>query len=174
MNNNNIQVWRLNTAKANFQLGSIGVEPMGNQLRGPSRERTIGPRAMDVLVQLAADGAQVVSREELNEKVWGGRSVVDEALSRCISELRHAIEECGGKPTLIKTVRGRGYQLSVQPVYRSAGEVPLQAGGPADAENKAGFVTRVELSGKVGVETVDARRGANGKSPIINNIVGTP
>ena len=30
MNNNNIQVWRLNTAKANFQLGSIGVEPMAS------------------------------------------------------------------------------------------------------------------------------------------------
>jgi len=47
------------------------------------------------LLQYFLDNAQrTISREELNEHVWGGKNVSDDAINRCISVLRKSL---GGK-----------------------------------------------------------------------------
>jgi len=69
---------------------------------------------MEVLIALAARAGQVVGRRELEDTVWPGMLVTDDALTRCIYQLRRALEslldEAGGGPP-IETVRKRGYRL---------------------------------------------------------------
>jgi len=64
------------------------------------------------LLQYFLDNAQrTISREELNEHVWGGKNVSDDAINRCISVLRKSL---GGKQqTYIKTVPKVGYCFNI-------------------------------------------------------------
>ena len=66
---------------------------------------------MEVLVFLARNAGRVVSRDEIVETVWRGSVVTDEALTRCISELRSTFSDSKKEPKFIQTIPKRGYQL---------------------------------------------------------------
>jgi DNA-binding winged helix-turn-helix (wHTH) protein/CheY-like chemotaxis protein len=86
-----------------------------NGTEGATVER-LEPKAMDVLCLLAARAGQTLSRDELLEKAWEGRLVVEGTLSRIILSLRQALGDDARAPTFIETVPKRGYRLLVTPV----------------------------------------------------------
>ena len=61
-----------------------------------------------------------IGRDELIESVWKHPHVSDEALSRCISLLRHALGDDRSQPRYLETIPKRGYRLIV-PVEVAAG-----------------------------------------------------
>jgi len=69
----------------------------------------LGGRAFDILVALVERAGQVVSKQELAERVWPGLSVDEGALRVQIASLRKALG--GGKPGTwyVTTSQGRGY-----------------------------------------------------------------
>ena len=75
----------------------------------------IEPRVMAVLTCLARHVGEVVTRDELCAEVWGGRVVTDEALSRCISLLRHVLADDSREPHFIRTIARIGYTLVPTP-----------------------------------------------------------
>jgi len=77
----------------------------------PSEPVRIEPRVMAVLTCLARHVGEVVTRDELCAEVWGGRVVSDEALSRCISLLRHVLDDNSREPRFIRTIARIGYTL---------------------------------------------------------------
>ena len=64
-------------------------------------------QAYQVLKYLAENSGRVVSKEEFNEKVWGGEAVTDDALVQCLRAVRKALGEGGDR--YIRTERGEGY-----------------------------------------------------------------
>ncbi|MGM0219448.1 winged helix-turn-helix domain-containing protein [Enterococcus sp. AZ126] len=67
-----------------------------------------------VLVVLNEQLNQVVPYAELFQRVWGGESDLDTfRLANLISHLRRKIEGDPEKPKYIKTIRSKGYMLSV-------------------------------------------------------------
>jgi TolB-like protein/tetratricopeptide (TPR) repeat protein len=66
---------------------------------------------MEVLVYLARHPGQVVGRDELIRAVWRHPHVTDEALTRCISMLRHALGDDRNRPQFLETIPKRGYRL---------------------------------------------------------------
>jgi TolB-like protein len=94
-----------------FRFGPYTVRPAAGELDTPDGTRHLEPRVMDVLVCLARRAGEVVSREELIERVWAGRIVVDDAVTRCIRELRLALGDSRAQPTCIETIPKRGYRL---------------------------------------------------------------
>jgi TolB-like protein/Tfp pilus assembly protein PilF len=82
---------------------------------------------MAVLTCLARHVGEVVTREEFSSEVWGGRVVSDEALSRCISLLRHVLADDSREPRFIRTIARIGYTLVPTPlplVQASADALP--------------------------------------------------
>jgi DNA-binding winged helix-turn-helix (wHTH) protein/TolB-like protein len=77
----------------------------------PAEPVRIEPRVMAVLTCLARHAGEVVTRDELCTEVWGGRVVSDEALSRCISLLRHVLADDSREPRFIRTIARIGYTL---------------------------------------------------------------
>jgi DNA-binding winged helix-turn-helix (wHTH) protein/RecA/RadA recombinase len=73
--------------------------------------RRIEPRAMQVLLLLAANPGAVVSRAELLDTVWGGAFVGDDAVSAAIIKLRRAFQDSARSPRVIETVHKSGYRL---------------------------------------------------------------
>ena len=98
-----------------FRLGDFDVLPMDGRLVGQDNEVRVQPKVIDVLLCLAEEDGGVVSRQLIHEKVWGDVIVTDDALNRCISELRRAFGDKRGKDGYIQTVPKRGYRLTSNP-----------------------------------------------------------
>jgi Tol biopolymer transport system component len=75
-------------------------------------QRRIHGKYMSVLVCLAERGG-VVSRRELFDEVWPESVVVDECLTRAISELRKALGDDPRRPRYIETIPKKGYRTLV-------------------------------------------------------------
>jgi DNA-binding winged helix-turn-helix (wHTH) protein/tetratricopeptide (TPR) repeat protein len=93
-----------------FVSGEWTVMPSRNLLARAGQEVHVEPRVMDVLVRLAERAGQVVSKEELTERVWPGRSVTDEVLTVTIYALRKALGDDARRPCYVETVPRRGYR----------------------------------------------------------------
>lgn len=65
---------------------------------------------MQVLVALYRAGGEVVSRDDLTRDCWGGRIVGDDAINRCIVQLRRIAERVGGFE--VETIPRVGYRLA--------------------------------------------------------------
>lgn len=97
---------------AEFNLGAMRVSPSRRQIQVGDDARTLEPRVMQVLVALAEVRPNVVSRDELAEACWGGVSVGDDAINRCIVSLRRLAREFEPHPFAIETVPRVGYALT--------------------------------------------------------------
>lgn len=106
-----------------FRIGDCEVRPEDGTVHSPSGLRRLGPRPMHLLMTLAAEPGKVFSREELMTSVWSGLVVSDETLSRCISDLRQALEDDPRSPRYIETLARRGYRLIERP--RAGLDVPM-------------------------------------------------
>ena len=94
-----------------FQLGLWLVHPSLNSISRNGNNLRLEPKAMEVLVCLAEHGGSVVSKEKLIAEVWADTFVGDDALIRCISGLRRALEDDPKFPRIIETIPKRGYRL---------------------------------------------------------------
>lgn len=94
-------------------------------MNGPGGSLHLEPKVMGVLLCLADHAGDVVTRDEFVERVWGGRIVSDEVLSRCISLLRTQLNDNPRDPRFIQTLPKLGYRL-IEPV------VPLQTPAAPD------------------------------------------
>lgn len=101
--------------EAGFHVGAFYVEPQGQRISGESVDVRVEPKVMDVLVHLALHAGQTVSKRHFMDAVWDETVVTDDALLRCISELRKVFSDDPRTPQYIETIRKRGYRL-VAPV----------------------------------------------------------
>jgi TolB-like protein/DNA-binding winged helix-turn-helix (wHTH) protein len=97
-----------------FRLDALTVDPRTGDVSGPGGCEKLDPKVMDVLVLLAEHAGQVVLREDLLARLWPAVVVTDDALSRCIYELRRQLSQAGGDERykmLLETLPKRGYRL---------------------------------------------------------------
>ncbi len=66
---------------------------------------------MDVLVHLAANAGEVVSKRDLLATTWDQQYVADAVLTRAVAELRRALGDSAQDPRFIETIPRRGYRL---------------------------------------------------------------
>jgi TolB-like protein/Flp pilus assembly protein TadD len=71
----------------------------------------LGSRALDILAVLVAARGEVVSKEELMERVWPGQVIEENNLQVQVSTLRKALDDGAGGQSHLVTVPGRGYRL---------------------------------------------------------------
>lgn len=115
-----------------FLVGEWRVEPARNLLVGPGGEERLTPRTMAVLLCLVEHAGQVVSRDDFSERVWSPAVVTDDALTRCISELRRAFGDSSSRPRFVETIPKRGYRLiaPVELTVQQAESIPAQQPSP--------------------------------------------
>lgn len=94
-----------------FWIDDWRVRPSLNRMEQPGRTEQVEPRIMEVLVALAMQPGEVVTREALLETVWADVAVGDDPLNRAISELRKIFGDDPRQPRFIETIRQRGYRL---------------------------------------------------------------
>jgi DNA-binding winged helix-turn-helix (wHTH) protein/Tfp pilus assembly protein PilF len=104
---------------------------------------------MQVLVCLAEHQGELVTKEQLIRAVWADTFVTDDVLTRCISELRKALNDDPKQPRFIETIPKGGYRL-IAHVQRSqdcslAPGLEIGADSSARRQRKALVATSVAL-----------------------------
>ncbi|GAB5519682.1 MAG: winged helix-turn-helix domain-containing protein [Rhodothermales bacterium] len=94
-----------------YRVGMWTMHPIANTASDGRESVSVEPRVMAVLTYLAHHAGRVVLRDELLDAVWDDVVVNEDALTRAISELRKLFGDDPRRPTVIETIRGRGYRL---------------------------------------------------------------
>ena len=94
-----------------FKVGDWLVEPKLDRISSGCKRRNVRPKVMDLLVYLADRPGEVVSSDELLEKLWPDRVVTEGSVYRCIGELREVLEQGKVTPIYIETIPKKGYRL---------------------------------------------------------------
>ncbi|HEX6928481.1 MAG TPA: tetratricopeptide repeat protein [Gammaproteobacteria bacterium] len=81
--------------------------------------RRLEPKVMDLLLLLTSRPGEAFSREAILAALWPGMVVGDDALPRCVSKLRRALDDEAQESRYIQTIPKRGYRL-VARVERAA------------------------------------------------------
>lgn len=121
-----------------FRIGALTVEPAVCRVAGAATAQ-LEPRVMQVLVLLAGESPQVVSRDLMIQRCWQGRIVGDDAINRVIGRLRSVARDCDGASFAIETVNKVGYRLVGDVVQLGAAEppAPWRSAAPERAEPPA-------------------------------------
>lgn len=107
------------------------MDVRARRITGEDGETRVEPKVMRVLQCLAKQPGEVVTKDEFMDTVWGDTIVTDDALLRCISELRKAFSDDAQHPDYIETIRSQGYRL-IAPVRERT--VPPPAAAPSEEQ----------------------------------------
>ncbi len=98
---------------ARLSFGPFEIDTSAGELRkGGVRVRLTGQPFQILLILLARPG-EVVTREQLHERIWRDGTFVDfeHGLSAAMNKLRRALGDSAENPRYIETVPGRGYRF---------------------------------------------------------------
>ena len=97
------------------------------------------PLSFDLLITLVRAAPQLVSFEQLGERVWPGLVITPETIVQRVKLLRGALGDEAHAPRYIEGVRGRGYRLIANVCPRTETEgVPISIVPPSLKEAKEG------------------------------------
>ncbi len=103
-----------------FFIGAWLVEPDLNRVSKGAQSEKLEPMAMALLVFLAENRGQVVTRQQLHDEVWQQEFVSDSTVSSVITVVRRALGDDARNPRVIETIPKRGYRLIAEVIEPDA------------------------------------------------------
>jgi len=96
-----------------MHFGPFELSPESNELRKHGQRLKLSGQAIDVLLMLASNAGRLVTREELQRKLWPGDSFGDfeHGLNAAVNRLRETLGDSATDPTYIETIPRRGYRF---------------------------------------------------------------
>jgi DNA-binding response OmpR family regulator len=95
-----------------FAFADRTIDFAAMEIRASGQSFHLTQMECDLLRYLIRNAGQVVSRREILERVWGVHEDTDtRAIDNFIVRLRRYLEDGGGSPRYLLTVRGVGYQF---------------------------------------------------------------
>ncbi len=91
-----------------YEFGSWEVDPGRRELRSSGVPVPIGGRAFEIVELLVRSAGDLVTKNDLMDRIWPGAIVEDNTLQVHISAIRKAL---GADRNILKTASGRGYRL---------------------------------------------------------------
>ena len=105
------------------RFGAFEVDLRAGELRKNGVKLKLQEQPLQVLAMLLECPGKVVTREELQRKLWSTDTFVDfeHSLNAAVKRLREALGDSADNPRYIETLPRHGYRLII-PVERSEGE----------------------------------------------------
>ena len=103
-----------------IRFGNFEVDTRAGELRRNGIKLRLSGQPFDVLLALLEKPGQVVTREELHDKLWSQDTFVDfeQGLNKAINKVREALGDNADNPRFIETLPRRGYRF-LAPVTNS-------------------------------------------------------
>jgi TolB-like protein/DNA-binding winged helix-turn-helix (wHTH) protein/Flp pilus assembly protein TadD len=104
-----------------FEFGVFTVDVGAGELRKHGLRIKLQERSFQLLVALVERPGEVVTREDLRQRLWPDGTFVDfnHSISSAVNRLRSALSDSATQPRYIETVGRRGYRF-LYPVSRAA------------------------------------------------------
>src|SRR5882762_10223311 len=106
------------------RFGSFEVNPSTGELRKQGIRIKLHERPLQVLLALLEHPGEVVTRKELQERLWPQDTFVEfeNGLNNAVSRLREALGDTAESPRFIETVPRHGYRFlaEVAPSFQSS------------------------------------------------------
>ncbi len=96
-----------------IHFGPFELDPDAEQLRKSGVPLKLQPQQFVVLLLLAQRAGEIVSRQEIQQRVWGDGTFVDfdRGINFCINQIRAALGDDADRPRYIETLPRRGYRF---------------------------------------------------------------
>ena len=107
-----------------YRFDSFTLDTQRYELSRFGEPIPLEPQVFKVLTYLLENADRVVPREELFERLWPGQYVSDDALGRCVRQVRRALGDRRQTPQFIKTLPRQGYRF-IAPVTVSVTDASL-------------------------------------------------
>jgi pimeloyl-ACP methyl ester carboxylesterase len=104
-----------------YRFGECELDTGLFELRRNGELQRLEPQVFDVLAYLVEHRERLVSRDELIERVWGDKYIIEAALNSRLMAARRAIGDSGREQRLIRTQHGRGFRFVGDVETRSDG-----------------------------------------------------
>src|SRR5205807_1942882 len=92
-----------------YLLGDFQLEPNNHLLKRQGLPVSLNKKRFQVLVYLIEQRDRLVPRQELLDRFWEGSEVYEENLTKCISEIRKALDDQKKPHRFIETVPARKF-----------------------------------------------------------------
>ncbi len=126
-----------------YRLLRFGVFELNldlEELRKNGALLKLPPQPFKLLALLASHSGQVVTRDQIQEQLWGNDTFIDfeQGVNKCIKQIRTALSDNPDAPLYIETIPRRGYRF-LAPVRTKIIPAPL----PQVKEASSGLIANV-------------------------------
>ncbi|MGE5242960.1 MAG: tetratricopeptide repeat protein [Betaproteobacteria bacterium] len=101
------------TAHVRLRFGVFEVDLRAGELRKHGARRRLQEQPFQVLAMLLERPGEIVTREELRNRLWSAETFVDfdHGVNKAISRIRDALGDSATSPRFVETVARRGYRF---------------------------------------------------------------
>lgn len=145
-----------------FRFGVFEADESTGDLRKQGIRIKLHAQPFQLLVMLLERPSELVSRDEMRQKLWGDDTFVDfdHGLNSAINKVREALGDSAAQPRYIETIAGRGYRF-LSPVGVGGLVAPKAATSSANVsepEKPEGTIKRPIPRATAGVEVSEQQR----------------
>ena len=94
-----------------YQFDQFELDLTKAELRAGGLVIHLEPQVYALLALLIQNRDRLVSKDEMIDKIWGGRFISESAVSSRVKSLRQSLGDDGVQQRLIKTIHGRGFRF---------------------------------------------------------------
>lgn len=94
-----------------FRVADWLIQPDTCRMICRGKEKHLRPLLIDLLVLLCERKGQVVTKDEILDRIWGTPFISESSLTRSMAELRRYLGDDSKQPRFIETIAKRGYRL---------------------------------------------------------------
>jgi DNA-binding winged helix-turn-helix (wHTH) protein/tetratricopeptide (TPR) repeat protein len=151
-----------------YQFGSFQLDDEAFQLTAEGQPVTLEPKAFQVLLYCVRHPGRLLRKQELLDQLWSDATVGENALTRCVAQVRKALQDDTRAPRYIATVPTVGYRFLAEVSVAPAAPSPMAPASSAASEG-AGPST-VQQTGPI-VEQEREGRVAGERSPLLAGLI---
>src|SRR5215469_17694003 len=136
------EAWTTNTrdptpGPRGYQVDDLSIDLAPRRVRRAGTVIRLQALSFDLLVTLVRAAPNLVSFDQLNERVWPGLVITPETIVQRVKLVRDALGDDPQAPRYIEGVRGRGYRMvaEVHPLMEKPG-TPEPIGAPSPKDTK--------------------------------------
>jgi TolB-like protein len=97
--------------RVQFVFGECVLDTCRRELSRASEPVAVGPQVFDLLIHLIKNRDRVVSKDELFDVIWRGRTISESTLTSHVNFARRAIGDNGEEQRLIRTISRKGFRF---------------------------------------------------------------
>jgi serine/threonine-protein kinase len=177
---------------SNIRFGKFEVDFRQGELRRSGLRQQLGPQPFELLRALLERPGQLITRDELRQRLWPGNTFVDYelGLKKCVNRVREVLGDSADHPRYIETIPRRGYRFIATfermdgagafngtPRTRDAAAFEAQDGRSADvraevdampAQSADGALLDLPAADRLGESSVTRLRNVGKKQPAVS------